>query len=139
MASTDGLDQVEQQLKAVIDNLYMLICQAHEFRGSQTTEAMTFEIKRLIQNLLSLCQTARVLPTSLPPEVIEYVERSRNPDIYTREFVELVQKLNQQLKGRSQAFADFRDILAREMAGALPDCKQDITIVVESTGGKAPA
>lgn len=61
MASTDGLDQVEgrlaasllspliadrltEQLKAVIDNLYMLICQAHEFRGSQTTEAMTFEM-----------------------------------------------------------------------------------------------
>lgn len=61
MASTDGLDQVEgrlaasllspliadrltEQLKAVIDNLYMLICQAHEFCGSQTTEAMTFEM-----------------------------------------------------------------------------------------------
>lgn len=61
MASTDGLDQVEgrsalwlpcpftaylftEQLKAVIDNLYMLICQAHEFRGSQTTDAMTFEM-----------------------------------------------------------------------------------------------
>ena len=61
MASTDGLDQVEgmsavylschsntdcitEQLKAVIDNLYMLICQAHEFRGQQTTEAMTFEM-----------------------------------------------------------------------------------------------
>jgi mediator of RNA polymerase II transcription subunit 10 len=95
--------------------------------------------KRLIQNLLSLCQTARVLPTSLPPEVIEYVERSRNPDIYTREFVELVQRLNQQLKGRSQAFADFRDILAREMTAALPDCKQDITMVVESTASTAPA
>lgn len=61
MASTEGLDQVErmsaaylschfiadriaEQLKAVIDNLYMLICQAHEFRGSQTTDAMTFEM-----------------------------------------------------------------------------------------------
>jgi mediator of RNA polymerase II transcription subunit 10 len=61
MASTEGLDQVEglsavyppcysvtdciaAQLKAVIDNLYMLICQAHEFRGSQTTDAMTFEM-----------------------------------------------------------------------------------------------
>lgn len=93
----------------------------------------------MIKNLLSLCQTARRLPTGLPPEIIDYVERSRNPDIYTREFVELVQKLNQQLKGRSQAFADFRDILAREMMGALPDCKQDITMVVESTGGRTPA
>ncbi|THX66171.1 mediator of RNA polymerase II transcription subunit 10 [Aureobasidium pullulans] len=138
MASTDGLDEVDAQLKAVIDNLYMLICQAHEFRGTQTQEAMTFEIKRLIQNLLALCQTARTLPTGLPQEIIEYVERSRNPDIYTREFVELVQRLNQQLKGRSQAFADFRDILAREMTGALPDCKEDIKMVVERTGGNPP-
>jgi mediator of RNA polymerase II transcription subunit 10 len=88
----------------------------------------------LIQNLLSLCHTARTVPTGLPAEIVDYVERSRNPDIYTREFVELVQKLNQQLKGRSQAFADFRDILAREIMSALPDCKQDIDMVLESTG-----
>lgn len=72
----------------------------------------------------------------MPPEVIDYVERSRNPDIYTREFVELVQRLNQQLKGRSQAYADFRDVLAREMMSALPDCREDVRRVVESTGGQ---
>ena len=64
------------------------------------------------------------------------MESSRNPDIYTREFVELVQKLNQQLKGRTKAYADFRDVLAREMMSALPDCRNDITRVVESTGGR---
>jgi len=72
----------------------------------------------------------------LPPEVISYVESSRNPDIYTREFVELVQKLNQQLRGRSQAYADFRDVLAREMMSALPECRNDVRRVVESTGGR---
>src|ERR1700712_1273701 len=33
----------------------------------------------------------------LPPEIIDYVDSARNPDIYTREFVELVQRGNQDL------------------------------------------
>ena len=84
-------------------------------------------------------ESSQRLPVGLPPEVIDYVERSRNPDIYTREFVELVQRLNQRLKGRSQAFADFRDILAREMMVALPECTEDIKKAVQSTGGQIEA
>ena len=62
----------------------------------------------------------------LPPEIIEYVDNARNPDIYTREFVELVQRGNQDLKGKAEAFASFRDVLAREMASAMPECKKEV-------------
>lgn len=132
----------------------MLIVQSYDYHGPNTAQAMTAEMyqcsipliltnladlgrsKLLIQNLLSLVQTSRRLPIGLPPEIIDYVERSRNPDIYTREFVELVQRLNQQLKGRSLAYADFRDTLAKEMITAFPDCQEEIKKTVESTGGK---
>jgi mediator of RNA polymerase II transcription subunit 10 len=69
-------------------------------------------------------------------EIIQYVENSRNPDIYTREFVELVMRYNQQQKGRSDAYAQFRDILGREMASAIPDIRDDVKKVVESSGGQ---
>ncbi|PKX94680.1 mediator complex subunit NUT2 [Aspergillus novofumigatus IBT 16806] len=59
----------------------------------------------------------------LPPEIIDYVDAARNPDIYTREFVELVQRGNQDLKGKKEAFASFRDVLAREMRSAMPECR----------------
>ncbi|KAF1350822.1 mediator of RNA polymerase II transcription subunit 10 [Delphinella strobiligena] len=131
-----SLDEVDEQLKNIINNLYMLIVQSYDYHGPNTAQAMTAEIKLLIQNLLSLVQTSRRLPIGLPPEIIDYVERSRNPDIYTREFVELVQRLNQQLKGRSLAYADFRDTLAKEMITAFPDCQEEIKKTVESTGGK---
>ncbi|EGP91361.1 uncharacterized protein MYCGRDRAFT_32659, partial [Zymoseptoria tritici IPO323] len=72
----------------------------------------------------------------LPLEIIQYVENSRNPDIYTREFVELVMRYNQQQKGRSDAYAQFRDILGREMASAIPDLREDVRKVVESSGGQ---
>ncbi|EEQ27942.1 RNA polymerase II mediator complex subunit [Microsporum canis] len=75
----------------------------------------------------------------LPPEIVDYVDAARNPDIYTREFVELVQKGNQDLKGKAEAFGSFRDTLAREMASAMPECKKEVIRVVKATGGDAQA
>ncbi|KAA8644721.1 hypothetical protein EYZ11_009727 [Aspergillus tanneri] len=69
----------------------------------------------------------------LPPEIIEYVDAARNPDIYTREFVELVQRGNQDLKGKQEAFASFRDVLAREMRSAMPECRGEVDRVVVQT------
>lgn len=71
----------------------------------------------------------------LPPEIIDYVDSARNPDIYTREFVELVQRGNQDLRGKREAFASFRDVLAREMRSAMPECRGEVDRVVAATGG----
>lgn len=71
----------------------------------------------------------------MPPELIQYVDGGRNPDIYTREFVELARRGNQLMKGKQEAFASFRDILAREMASALPEVRSDVEKVVRETGG----
>ena len=64
---------------------------------------------------------------SLPPEVIQYVETGRNPDIYTREFVELTQRNNQHLAGRMKAFGLFSEILTEEMKKGI---KGDIAVAV---------
>lgn len=71
----------------------------------------------------------------LPPEIIDYVDAARNPDIYTREFVELVQRGNQDLRGKREAFAGFRDVLAREIKGAMPECLGEVDRVLGATGG----
>jgi mediator of RNA polymerase II transcription subunit 10 len=39
--------------------------------------------------------------------------------------------------GKENAFAGFRDTLAREMVTALPELREDVEMVVEATGGKA--
>lgn len=71
----------------------------------------------------------------IPPEIIDYVDSSRNPDIYTREFVELVQRGNQDLKGKAEAFAGFRDALAREMMALMPETSDEVERTVRATGG----
>jgi mediator of RNA polymerase II transcription subunit 10 len=72
----------------------------------------------------------------VPQELIQYVDSGRNPDIYTREFVEGARRSNQLMKGKVEAFGDFRDILAEQMAKANPELKDDIERVLDATGGR---
>ena len=67
---------------------------------------------------------------------MQYVENGRNPDIYTREFVERVRRMNQLARGKMRAFAAFRDVLAAQMDAALPELRGDVGRVVEATGGR---
>lgn len=61
---------------------------------------------------------------SVPPELLEYVENGRNPDIYTREFVELVRRGNQLMRGKVHAFGSLHDILAADMAATMPELRE---------------
>lgn len=74
----------------------------------------------------------------VPLELITYVDGGRNPDIYTREFVELVRRENQLMRGKARAFGSFRDVLAREIASANPELRDDVAAVVAGTGGEWP-
>ena len=76
---------------------------------------------------------------NIPPEVTMYVEGSRNPDIFTREYVETVQRMNQLLKGRTDAYLLLRDTLAKDIISAIPELREDVKEIVESTGGTIDA
>ncbi|KXL49799.1 hypothetical protein M433DRAFT_96051 [Acidomyces richmondensis BFW] len=130
------LEECDTELRKIISNLFILIAQAHDYQGPGTQKAISDEIKELLHNLVQLSRAARRLPTHIPIEIIKYVEQSRNPDIYTREFVELVMRYNQQLKGQSEGFAAFRDILAKEMSSAMPEIKRDVLQIVQASGGQ---
>ena len=69
-----------------------------------------------------------------------YVEASRNPDIFTREFVETVQRMNQMLKGRADAYRLLQSYLARDIINSVGELKDDVSNIIDTTGGEiAPA
>lgn len=96
---------------------------------------------RALERSLQAVHRAASTPTPeaslphIPPELIQYVEGGRNPDIYTREFVELVRRSNQMMRGKQQGFASFRDVLAAEMEKAMPELRDDAARVVAATSG----
>ena len=48
--------------------------------------------------------------------------------------MEAVQRSNSYLKGKSEAFAGFRDMLAEEMIKAIPESKEDVDKVLAGSG-----
>ncbi|KAL9005267.1 MAG: hypothetical protein Q9188_001936 [Gyalolechia gomerana] len=130
-----GIDTVDDQIKDVIQELFQIQAAVHGYAGNQTRNELVRLITDLSGSLSTLSRDASTLATQIPPEVIGYVDEGRNPDIYTREFVELVQKNNQFLKAKSEAFTGFRDTLADEMMKAWPEMKKDVEEILQ--GGKA--
>ncbi|KAF4999431.1 hypothetical protein FGRMN_2453 [Fusarium graminum] len=144
MAPVDRVDHnaLEQQLKDIIQDLYQIMVQVSTYDsvGRSSREVLINEIKTLSDSLRTLHASAAPphnLP-SVPPELLEYVEHGRNPDIYTREFVELVRHGNQLMRGKLNAFGTFRDVLAENITSAMPELRDDVVQVVEATGGVPP-
>lgn len=126
------LRQAESEITLVIGSLYTLTLQAHSWSGAQTSTAMRHEIQALTRRLQALSHTARAVDQSFPQRILQFVEEGRNPDILTRQYVEGVQEKNQQLKGRSEAFARFADELAQQMREGLPELEGDVARVLGS-------
>lgn len=156
-ASQSCHDMIEKQLKDVIQDIFQIMLQVNTYDqvgrpGKGLLEMSVNQLSKTLSNLyrtaLSSTNQLSSNPTAsqlehqqtfqlphVPPELIQYVDNGRNPDIYTREFVELARKSNQLMKGKIEAFSDFRDTLAGEMCKALPELEADIASVLERTGG----
>ncbi|KAI1432304.1 transcription factor subunit Med10 of mediator complex-domain-containing protein [Xylaria sp. CBS 124048] len=142
---------LEQQLKDTIQSLHNIMVQTTAYDNHAPSPAVTAtaastarptrdvlaaELAALSRSLQTVHRTAttHTLP-NVPPELIQYVDNGRNPDIYTREFVEVVRRGNQIMRGKQIAFASFRDILAGEIESAMPELRDDAAAVVAATGG----
>ncbi|ERS97265.1 mediator complex subunit NUT2 [Sporothrix schenckii 1099-18] len=149
--------QAETAIRDTIQSLYnvMLHTSAYDAAGSHTSlDALVAEVRILSQALRDVNEVVendnngsgpnsvvtldstgtghRSLP-SVPRDLVQYVEAGRNPDIYTREFVELVRRTNQLRAGKRGAFAQFRDTLAGQIRSALPELGGDVDRVMGAT------
>ncbi|KAI0380952.1 mediator complex, subunit Med10 [Hypomontagnella monticulosa] len=153
-------DGLEQMLKDTIQTLNNIMVQVSNYDnassgpstgtpgGSSTRssrDVIAHELRTLSSNLQAIHAQSSATPSSssqqqalphIPPELIQYVDNGRNPDIYTREFVELVRRGNQLLRGKQGAFAAFRDVLAAEMDSAMPELREDTARVLAHTAAK---
>lgn len=119
----------------MLSSLYTLMSQVVSDPSPEASSIMRTQIFNFVISLDRFATASGQLTHSVPYDVVRYIEAGRNPDIYTREFVEAAQRLNQERKGRSDAYAAFRDVLAKEITNGVPDLQRDMDRVLRRTGG----
>ncbi|KAK6356966.1 RNA polymerase II mediator complex subunit [Orbilia javanica] len=135
--SSQSAEKVDTELRNVIQSLYEIAVSTYRNDTPNPSDIVINQVKDLVTKFDHLQTAAQgVNDLWIPREVIGYVEHGRNPDIYTREFVELAIKQNQYLNGKQRAFQDFRDILAEHINTAFPELRADVDQVLENTGGR---
>lgn len=120
----------------MIQTLYEVTVSVHAFQGPESTDAIADTLEKLMNQFSTLDRSRQTVDVAVPPEVVRYVEDGRNPDIYTREFVELVQKENDLAKDKVNAYRDFKDVLAEQVEAAFPELAEDVDRIVDNTGGR---
>ena len=112
-------------LKDVIHNFYEVQAQVHGYASeTETRDVLVNKIQELSQSLAHLSRESSsntIMNTFVPPEVVDYVDDGRNPDIYTRELVEVVQRGNAVLNGKINAFGSFSEIFANDLRKMSPE------------------
>lgn len=126
----DPHDVLDDHFKDVIQNLYEMASITHGYLPQSHSPLVNkgIDLTRSLAALSDLTADDSAHPAAatirsilIPPEVIDYVANGRNPDIYTREFMENVQRGNQVLNGKMQAFGRFAEIYAKETKSAIPE------------------
>ncbi|KAG7008756.1 hypothetical protein G7Y79_00004g013400 [Physcia stellaris] len=125
------LDDVDGRLKDVIQDLFEIQSSVHGYLGPETQQVLVGKVKELSGSLAALSNTASNISATAPPELIhEYIDDGRNPHIYTRAFIESIQDVNREMKGKCEAFTSFADILGNEMTKAIPELKDDVSKIL---------
>ncbi|CDK24512.1 unnamed protein product [Kuraishia capsulata CBS 1993] len=124
---TTSLGRAQDELANLIETLIHLGVQVHDFTGTNEAKAgLANNINKVIGQLQEISTSHDLKEYSIPMEVLNYVEDGRNPDVYTREFVEVVRKVNQFLNGKAVGFGRFRDVLGDKIIQEFPELTDSV-------------
>ncbi|ABN65083.2 predicted protein [Scheffersomyces stipitis CBS 6054] len=122
------------QVSALIESFIELGVLVHDNQGTQQSHtALTHKTNQVISQLSGLTSSPFTHQFPIPVDVISYIEDGRNPDIYTREFIEVTAKSNARLKGKMKAFARLRDVLGEKLGNEFPRLVDSIDDIKKRT------
>ncbi|CAG85422.1 DEHA2B10692p [Debaryomyces hansenii CBS767] len=123
-----------EQLQGLIESFIELGVLVHDNQGTQQSHtALTHKTNQVISQLSSLTDSGFTHQYPIPVDVISYIEDGRNPDVYTREFVEVTAKSNARLKGKMLGFQKLRDVLGDKLGKEFPELGSAIEDIKKRT------
>ncbi|KAI5951228.1 NUT2 [Candida jiufengensis] len=119
--NNQDLVEASEQISNLIESFIELGVLVHDNQGTpQSNKALTTKLQIIMKQLNNLTEIPNLDKRLIPLDVIAYIEDGRNPDIYTREFIEVNAKSNARLKGKMKGFEKLRDVLGEKLSKEFP-------------------
>ncbi|CDR37597.1 CYFA0S01e12970g1_1 [Cyberlindnera fabianii] len=132
------IEKTKQIISDLVESFIELGIIVHDFQGTESSrDALSLRLNHTIDELQKLQSPATnsLDNVPVPLDVLQYVEDGRNPDVYTREFVETTRKANQHLRGKMMAMRDLRDVLGKKIASEFPELGDVVQDIIKRTDG----
>lgn len=133
--SNEPLIKSAESVSNLIESFIELGVLIHDNQGTlQSNQATINKLNQLINQLNetnNLNETLKDYP--IPIDVISYIEDGRNPDIYTREFIEVNAKNNARLKGKMNGFKQLRNVFGEKLKLEFPELSNSVDNIIERT------
>ncbi|SCV00801.1 LAMI_0G07382g1_1 [Lachancea mirantina] len=135
----NDLSVAEQQVASVIESFIELGISIYDFPGTpEATQGMVTNLRRNVDRLHQINRqsndpTSQLNKVSIPMDVMQYIEDGRNPDVYTRDFVEAIRRSNQYQRAKMHGLKQLRDKLAEKVIEEFPDMEETVQDIIRRT------
>ncbi|KAJ3417033.1 hypothetical protein HDV05_007515 [Chytridiales sp. JEL 0842] len=116
--------QVEIKLLELLDTLFKISLTVADFQPDSNA-ILQKRINRVASQLSDLNSLKETLDLKVPMNVLDYIDDGKNPDLYTKELVQLLVDKNQKTKGRVDAIQTLRNDLGKELRRNYPELLEE--------------
>ncbi|KAF9899275.1 Mediator of RNA polymerase II transcription subunit 10 [Linnemannia zychae] len=124
-------EALEEKLQELIQSLLELSITVYDFQA-ESNSLVHQKIQELTKQLGEIEQFKDQLDMMVPWEVLSYIEDGKNPDLFSKTFVEAVAGENQFTNGKS-----FEAALVQNLGDAFPEDMADYNAILQEVNSKS--
>ncbi|KAF9388438.1 Mediator of RNA polymerase II transcription subunit 10 [Podila verticillata] len=130
-ASEETRQDLELKLKELIECLLELSITVYDFQP-ESNSLVHQKIQELISQISDIEAFKDKLDIMVPMEVLSFIEDGKNPDLFTKSFIECVAGENQFTNGKITAMKSFESSLSQNLGAVFPEEMDEYQDILKS-------
>lgn len=115
------MEQLESQIEIFVENVRQLGIIVTDFQHQNAQQVLNQKINQVVASLRDIDRLKETMQNiQLPIEVFEYIDSGKNPQFYTKDYMEKALSKNEEVRGKIDYYKKFKDILIEELTKVFP-------------------
>lgn len=115
------MEQLESQIEILVENVRQLGIIVSDFQPQTGQPVLNQKINQVVSSLKDIDRLKDSIENiQLPKEVCEYIDLGKNPQFYTKDYMERALSKNEEVKGKIEYYKKFKKLLIDELTTVFP-------------------